>query len=74
MDNGGGYVDISVWRYSVLGSGNGFNGPTINLVCKIIGITLSERFGCQVISATAYTNYYTYRLQSIEVLNANIDY
>lgn len=74
MDNGGGYVDISLWRISTLGSSAGFNGPTTNLVCKITSIALSERFGCQVIAATAYSNYYTYRLQSIEVLNANIDY
>lgn len=74
MDNGGGYVDISLWRKSILGNAGGFNGPTSNLVCKILGISLNERFGCKVITVVTNTNFYTYRLQSIEVLNAGVDY
>lgn len=74
MDNGGGYVDISLWRKSILGNAGGFNGPTSNLVCKILGISLNERFGCKVITVVTTVNYYTYRLQSIEVLNAGVDY
>lgn len=65
MDNGGGYVDISLWTVSIFGIAGGFNGPTSNLVCKIFGIALNERFGCKVISATNVGNYYTYRMQSI---------
>jgi hypothetical protein len=40
IDNGGGYIDISLWRTTILGSSGGFNGPTTNLVCKILGISL----------------------------------
>jgi hypothetical protein len=66
MDNGGGYVDISLWAKNIFGAAGGFSGPTSNLVCKIVGIANNERFGCKVISASLVSStYYTYRLQSI---------
>jgi hypothetical protein len=40
MDNGGGYIDISLWRRTILDDSGGFNGPTSNSVCKILGISL----------------------------------
>ncbi len=41
MDNGGGFIDISLWTTTILGNSGGFNGPTSNLVCKILGISLN---------------------------------
>ena len=55
-----------------MGFATGFNGPTSNLVCFVRFGT--ERFGCEVTSASASTNYYTYRLQTYENLPANQDY
>ena len=68
-----GYIDISLSRITIFGDSGGFAGPTSNVVCKITGISLGQRFGCQI-TATAYTNFYTYRIKPIEDLSAGVDY
>ena len=72
--NSGGYVDLNLWRKNTMGFSGGFNGPTSNLVCTIKQMSNNQIFGCRVSSASAATNYYTYRLQSFENLAANVDY
>ena len=50
----------------------GFTVPTSNLVCLMRFRT--ERFGCEATSASATTDYYTYRLQTYENLLSSQDY
>ena len=72
--NSGGYIDISLWRYNVMGMSGGFSGPTSNMVCTIKRLSNNERFGCYVSSSSYTSTYYYYRLQTIEHLSPNVEY
>lgn len=72
--NNGGYITLNLWRYSIFGLNQGFNGTISNCVCKIKRISNNERFGCIVSSTSAQTNYLSFTMQSIETLTAGIDY
>ena len=55
-----------------MGYTTGFTEPTSNLVCLMRFRT--ERLGCEVTSASTFTDYYTYRLQTYGNLTSSQDY
>ena len=64
-------MEVSFWRENTMGYTGGFSGPTSNMVCKVLRLSNSERYGCEVTAAGAATNYYYYRIQTFQNMPTN---
>lgn len=69
-----GYIEITVGRYSFLSVTTGGFQATSNLVCSIVAASTAERFGCKVVTVTAQTQYYYFKIQTIDSLSPGVDY
>ena len=71
---GSGWLYINLWHYSTTGQAGGFSGPTSNLVCSLVRLSNSYKYGCEVTHYASPGQYYGYKITTYQNVPAGNDF